>query len=176
MFARKAAVVAIASVLLGFTCTVQAQTADALVQRYTDLAGSEKNARALVTGLRDSSPVKLSTDKTATTFDPPTQKLGYGNIDNALSLTEASLKQQGITNPTPEQLKTSLMGVLQMRADGKGWGEIANSLGFKLGEVKRSEKAERMARIGKSQRPEKPERPEKPARPEKPERPERPGR
>ena len=82
----------------------------------------------------------------------------------ALSLAEASLKQQGITNPTSEQLQGALMGVLKQRADGKGWGQIANSMGFKLGEVVRPE------------RPEKPVRPDKPERPDRPDKPERPGR
>ena len=171
MFAKKAAVVAFAGAFLALALPATAQNADTLVQRYADLAGSEQNAKALVSGLREGSEVKLNGGKTTVTFDPPTQKMGYGNIDNALALAEASLKAQGISNPTPEQLKASLTGVLQMRADGKGWGQIADSLGFKLGEVKRSEKAERVDRVDKPARPEKPERPEKPARPDKPERP-----
>jgi hypothetical protein len=62
-----------------------------------------------------------------------------------------------------------LEGILRMRADGKGWGQIAQTLGFKLGEVKRADKAEpragrpdRVAKAERPQRPEKPERPEKP--------------
>jgi hypothetical protein len=171
MFAKKmaamAAAMAVVAALVAPALTAVAETtspapADKLVQRYTALAGSEENARALVNGLRDGSRIKLSN----TTFDPPTQKMGYGNIDNALSLAEASLKEKGITNPTPEQLKTSLMGILQLRAEGKGWGQIADALGFKLGEVKRPERIDRV----------KPERPERPERPHKPERPERPGK
>jgi hypothetical protein len=90
--------------------------------------------------------------------------MGFGNVNIALSLAEASLKQQGITNPTSEQLQGALMSVLQQRADGKGWGQIANSMGFKLGEVVRPE------------RPEKPVRPDKPERPDRPDKPDRPGR
>lgn len=180
MFSKKAAIAAIASVLLTVAVPAVAQTADALVKRYTDLAGSENNAKALVTGLRDSSEVKLTTDKTTTTFDPPTQKMGYGNIDNALALAEASLSKQGIANPTHEQLKTALMPMLQMRADGMGWGQIAQSMGFKLGELKRSPRAEGTAsaskeRIARNARVES-GRPDKPERPAKPERPERPAR
>jgi len=177
MFAKKAAVVAIAGALLAFGLPAVAQNADQLVERYTGLAGSENNARALVSGLRDGSEIKLSSGTRTTTFDPPTQKMGYGNIDNALALADASLRKQGITNPTPEQLKTSLAGVLQLRADGKGWGEIANSMGFRLGELKREQhRPERVERVARHEKPERPERPEKPQRPEKPERPERPGR
>jgi hypothetical protein len=53
------------------------------------------------------------------------------------------------SNPTPPQLQTALMGgaitengttveyagILQLRADGKGWGEIAHSVGLKLGPI-----------------------------------------
>jgi hypothetical protein len=75
-----------------------------------------------------------------------------------------------------------LDGVLQMRADGMGWGQIANALGFRLGDVKRSEKApERIARSGRAdsaqpERLERPHKPERPVRPERPERPTRPGK
>jgi hypothetical protein len=154
MFAKKAAA-AIAAAWLSVGLPALAQSPDQLVERYTSLAGSQTNARALVAGLRDGSEIKL------------------GNIDIALALAEASLQKQGIANPTPEQLKSSLTSVLQMRADGKGWGEIANSMGFTLGELKRAEPAQ--ARPSRDQgRPDKPQRPEKPERPMKPERPDRP--
>ncbi|MGH8735385.1 MAG: hypothetical protein ACREVB_17000, partial [Burkholderiales bacterium] len=105
---------------------------------------------------------------TTQTFTPPTGTMGYGNVDNALALAQASLAQRGITQPTPAQLQASVMDVLKMRADGQGWGQIAQSYGVKLGDVKRSEKAERVAG---AERPHKPEKPERPERPEKPERP-----
>jgi hypothetical protein len=75
--------------------------------------------------------------------------MGYGNIRIALSLARTQLASQGITQPTPEQLQGALMGsstgsagstttsqgILQMRASGMGWGQIANSMGVKLGTV-----------------------------------------
>ncbi len=170
---KRAALLLTASALLAFPLALWAQadsagktteSADRLIQKYTALAGSEDNAKSLVTGLRDGTEVKLSSGTTSTSFTSPTGKMGFGNVNIALSLAEASLKQQGITNPTSEQLQGALMGVLQQRADGKGWGQIANSMGFKLGEVVRPE------------RPEKPARPDKPERPDRPEKPERPGR
>jgi hypothetical protein len=180
MLVKTAAVAAVAAALLTLSLSAAAQTSDMLVQRYTDLAGSEKNAEALVSGLRDGSEVKLTSGQTTTSFGPPTQKMGYGNIDNALAIAEASLKQQGITNPTAEQLKAALTDVLQMRADGRGWGQIANDQGFKLGDLKRAQprpdRAERVARAQRPERIDKPQRPERPERPEKPTRPERPGR
>jgi hypothetical protein len=162
-----------ASALLAFPLAPWAQaesaaktteSADRLIQKYAPLAGSEDNAKSLVTGLRDGTAVKLSSGGTSTSFTSPTGKMGYGNVNIALSLAQASLKQQGITNPTSAQLQGALMGILQQRAGDKGWGQIANSMGFKLGEVVRPE------------RPEKPVRPDKPERPDRPEKPERPGR
>ena len=101
--------------------------------------------------------------------------MGNGNVNIALALTEAKLKEQGITNPTSEQLKSTLSEILQQRASGKGWGQIANGMGFKLGDVMRAEKADkvahdRQARAERAERPNRPERPEKPDKPEKPER------
>lgn len=90
---------------------------------------------------------------TSVTFAPPTKPMGYGNIRIALALAQTELASQGITQPTPQQIEAALMGgsvtsgtgataqtaqmpgVLQMRADGMGWGKIANTLGFKLGTV-----------------------------------------
>jgi hypothetical protein len=154
----------------------QAQSESQLTEKYAILAGSEANAKILVTGLRDGKDFKIG----ATSFDPPTGKMGYGNVDIALALAQKGLP----ANPSPEQLKAALIGtsakpgVLAMRAEGQGWGQIAQSMGFKLGEVQRSAKAQERvaARPERAARPDKPERPEKPERPVRPERPERPGR
>jgi len=167
---------------LSIALPVSAQNSQQLVERYAELAGSAQNSTALVSGLRDGSVIRLTSGNTVTTIDPPTQKMGFGNVDNALALTQASLEKQGITHATPEQLKSALAGVLDLRAAGEGWGEIAHSLGFNLGEIKsaqnRREPTERMqqARVERPERAEKPdrvERMERPMRPEKPERPQR---
>ena len=172
------------AVLLALPLAAMAQSQDQLIERYTELAGSKENATSLVTGLRDGKEVKLTQGTSTVTFPPKTEKMGYGNIDNALALAEASLGN----NPTPAQLKSVLTGgtvdsvkyegILNMRASGMGWGVIAQELGFKLGEVKRSDKAnpngpsvERMAKVERASQPQKPERPVRPERPEKPERP-----
>ena len=92
---------------------------------------------------------------TTTTFTPPTKPMGWGNVKHALSLAQDQLTRAGITNPTAEQLQTALMGgdlvrtnadgtttttsvrgVLTMRADGMGWGNIAKEGGTKLGQVR----------------------------------------
>jgi hypothetical protein len=124
---------------------------------FTAFAGSEANAQSLVTGLRNGTPVTLTgtsstggTSTTTLTFDTPTRPMGYGNVHIGLSLAKQQLASYGITNPTPEQLQAALTGgsittssgqtmtlngVLTQRADGMGWGQIAQSQGVKLGQV-----------------------------------------
>ena len=157
--------------LLALPLATMAQSEDQLIQRYTELAGSKENATSLVTGLRDGKEVTLKQGASTITFTPKTEKMGYGNIDNALALAEASIGN----DPTPTELKSVLMsgtvdgvkyeGILNMRASGMGWGVIARELGFKLGEVKRSDNAnpkgssvEPVAKVERASRPEKPER------------------
>ena len=123
-----------------FATAARAQSESKLVEEYEKLAGSDANAKSLVNGLRDGKQITLTDGKTTTTFTPPTGKMGNGNVDKALLLARAELKQQGITNPTPEQLKGALTGVLDQRAQHKGWGEIAKSMNLKVGELKREER------------------------------------
>ena len=69
-------------------------------------------------------------------FTSPTGPMGLGNVDITLALTDALLTQQGVKKPaTPAQLRAALVGdsgILQLRANGMGWGEIAKLLGFEL--------------------------------------------
>ena len=124
---------------------------------FQSFAGSKENSTALVSGLRNGSEVTLTqTGKPSVTFTPATKPMGYGNVSTSLSLAKYQLAQQGITNPTPEQLQTALnggtityngktveyQGILQMRADGMGWGQIAQQLGTKLGPVVSGMKAQ----------------------------------
>jgi len=175
------------------------QPTDELVSKFTTFAGSTINAQALVNGLRNDAPVTLQATTPMNpdaTFTPPTKAMGFGNINIALSLAKAELASQGITQPTPSQIQTALLGgplttpsgttnlpgVLTLRSEGNGWGEIAHALGTKLGDVVRSDKAQRPdkdAGLAQSSKPERaervehPERLDRPARPERPERPER---
>ena len=164
-----------------------------LVSQFSTFAGSTDNARSLVTGLRNGSSITLTSSGTtgSTTFTPPTKPMGFGNVNIALALAQASLAKQGITNPTPQQLQaalvggsvttskgtTTLPGILTLRSEGKGWGVIAKSQDLNLGKVvsgTKTEKSEKVAeRTQKAERAEKVERPEKMERPEKVERPER---
>lgn len=118
-------------------------------------AGSTANADGLVSGLRSGTAITLSSTDlkgvtTTTTFTPPTGKMGYGNVYTSLALAKYQLASVGITQPTAEQLQaalvggsvtlpngqtTTLTGVLTLRADGMGWGQIAQQYGTKLGPV-----------------------------------------
>jgi hypothetical protein len=122
-----------------------------LIEKYDRFAGSDRNARELVEGLRTDSKIELSQGGKKTTFTPLTNEMGYGNVDLALGLAKASLAEHGIHKPTPEQIKAALNGgtvttksgqrvtlpgVLKLRASGMGWGQVAHKLGVKVGDVK----------------------------------------
>ena len=127
-----------------------------LTASFSDFAGSPENSASLVNGLRTGAPITLTDPVVAggpspnsTTFTSPARPMGYGNVRIALSLAQAQLASEGITNPTAAELQGALVGktyvgpegttttdgVLQMRASGMGWGRIANTMGFKLGPV-----------------------------------------
>src|SRR4029078_2597209 len=89
-----------AGLLIALPLVAQPQSSDKLAERYTGLAGSTANAKSLVSALRNDSAVTLESKSSKVTFPPPTDKMGYGNVDNALALAEASLKQKRITHPT----------------------------------------------------------------------------
>jgi hypothetical protein len=153
--------------LLALPLVARAETGDQLATQYSAFAGSDANSKSLVDGLRDGKQVTLTDGKTSTTFTPPTGKMGFGNVKIALALAEADLKKQGVTQPTPAQLKAEMTRLLQERADHKGWGVIAQERGFKVGELMRAEKPERQARADKPERAGRPEKPERPERPER---------
>src|SRR5205807_9351839 len=86
----------------------------------------------------------------------PTKPMGWGNVSHSLALAQFALNKAGITDPTSAELQTALQGgsimtadgktvtfagVLQQRADGMGWGRIAQSYGTTMGSVNRSIKA-----------------------------------
>ncbi|HJW01907.1 MAG TPA: hypothetical protein VJ548_01390, partial [Azospira sp.] len=133
----------------------ETRVSNSIAGDFTAFAGSPENADSLVQGLRNGASINL-TDPAALpgtpsglSFTSPTRPIGYGNIFISLSLAQKQLAALGITNPTPAQLQAALTGgtvltatgpvtlkgILQMRADGMGWGKIANTLGFKLGSV-----------------------------------------
>jgi hypothetical protein len=94
--------------------------------------------------LRDGSTVTLTGAGEPVTFTPPTGHMGNGEVERAMTLASRDLRTAGITNPTPEQLHTALMGgtvtnargettsmdgVLALRSEGMGWGQVAHTIG-----------------------------------------------
>ena len=97
------------------------------------------------------------TTTTTTMITPPTGHMGFGNVYISLALAKQQLSTLGITQPTPEQVQaaltggtitqttgtgttattttTNLQGILTMRSQNMGWGQISQKLGFKLGPV-----------------------------------------
>ena len=115
----------------GSTRPFSAMSPDRLVDRYEDLAGSRQNAETMIKALRDGIDFMLGSDESVTIFHPPAVKMSDANIDNALAITQAALKARSIDKPKPDQVGTMLMDVLQMRAEGKRWVEVADAFGFK---------------------------------------------
>jgi len=126
---------------------------------FNSFLGSDSTA--VVTGLRNGTPITLTTTTpaatpgaaptvTTTVITPPTGKMGHGNVFTSLALAKQQLGQMGISQPTPQQLQaaltggkittgtgteTDLYGILRMRSEGMGWGQIAQQQGTKLGPV-----------------------------------------
>ncbi len=75
----------------------------------------------------------------------------------ALQLARANLSQQGITEPTTAQLALATSDVQALRDSGMGWGQIANSLGLRLGAVvsaaNRADKADGVTVAATTNRP-----------------------
>jgi hypothetical protein len=128
---------------------------DRLIREHRRFAGSKDNAESLVEGLRFDEPVELTSKRgSTTTFSSPTGKMGWGNVDIALSIAKTTLADHGIRNPSPAQIEAALNGgtvttksgeqvklpgVLKLRAKGLGWGQISQKHGFKLGEAMRDD-------------------------------------
>jgi len=146
----------------------QVRVANKFSAPFVTMAGSQENAVALANALRTGSPATLTyaslatdpadptTTITTVTITPPTKPMGWGNVSHSLGLAQVALNQAGISNPTGAQLQAALQGgsvttadgttvafagVLQQRANGAGWGRIAQSYGTTMGAVNRGIKA-----------------------------------
>ena len=76
--------VALLILVAGWFAGVQlalAESGEQLADKYATLAGSEANAKVLVKGLRDGSDFAIG----GTKFDPPTHKMGNGEVNIALT-------------------------------------------------------------------------------------------
>ena len=120
--------------------------------RFGGFTGSSANTDSLATGLRDSKPVTLTGSGEVVMFTPPTRPMGNGNVTRAMDLAQRDLAAAGITNPTPTQIQAAMMGgtirtpngpttfqgVLTLRSQGMGWGQIAHTVGVHPGMGKSS--------------------------------------
>lgn len=189
----------------------ETQVSQRMIDEFAAWSGSPANAKSLVEGLRNAGTIELRTNSAdgvdMARIGPITKPMGFGNVFITLALVQAELKKAGVSAPNADQLRAALTGdrttvndktvglagVLTMRAQGAGWGEIAKALGLNLGEVVsrlRSENGRLEAaahdgkgedggrgsgaadeRHAKTERAEKAERPERPEKPEKIERP-----
>jgi hypothetical protein len=140
------------------TVGTSSNTEAKLTAEFADFLGGEAQAQSVVSGLRQGTAFDLVTETTTTdssgketttttttTIDPPTDTMGYGNVRITLRLAEAQLSQMGITDPTAEELSAVLLGgeingtqvngILTLRADGMGWGQIAQEYGMTVGQI-----------------------------------------
>jgi hypothetical protein len=122
----------------------------AVVREFTGFAGSQENAAALVEGLREGGEVVLAdADQQAIRFVSRAGPLGYANVALALSVAQTNLALYGILEPQVSEVAAALgggeilvstepmilPGVLNLRAQGLSWGQVAAELGFTLGDA-----------------------------------------
>ena len=136
---------------------------DKISNEFRDFLGD--NSETVVYSLRNGDQIIIeetiinedgSTSTVNTTIDPPTGHMGNGNVKIGLGLAREELSQWGISQPTGEELRAALVGgeitapsggavqldgVLTLRSEGMGWGEIAHTYGVKLGHVMSGMKA-----------------------------------
>lgn len=117
--------------------------------QFEDLAGSPRNAWALVQGLRWGTAITLSAARPVpqrVSFTSPAHRMGYGNIARALAIARNEFAARRVRRPSPAQLETLLLGgtlrtgtgaaarlvrtpgILPLRAVHLGWGQIAHAL------------------------------------------------
>lgn len=188
--------------------------ADRIADRYADslFDGDADAAADAVKQLREGGDFEVTNaDGTTTTIENTNGPMGYGEVNIALGMAEKmvdggdaeswqdALYGTADTTASDGTVTAGTAGILQMRADGMGWGQIAKELGFKLGSVvgkaptrddgeasadgtaakvagKSGDRAAKPERTAKADHPAKPERVAKVERPSRPERVERPSR
>lgn len=117
-----------------------------LSSEFAGFLGGTEQAHAVVDGLRQGTAflyVKPETPEAI--IDPPTGSMGYGNVRITLRMAQAELSKLGIAQPSAEELSAVLLGgeidgapvdgILAMRAEGMGWGQIAQQYGTTVGQV-----------------------------------------
>ena len=121
-----------------------------IADRYADslFDGDEDAAADAVKQLREGGDYEVTNaDGTTTTVENANGPMGYGEINIALGMAEKmvdsgdaegwqdALYGTADTTGSDGTVTEGTAGILEMRADGMGWGKIAKELGFKLGSV-----------------------------------------
>jgi hypothetical protein len=111
--ASLAASLAIAASATAATTAAQSD-ASRLASQYSEWAGGQSNADALVAGLRSGQPVTLVTNAADRSVSiagfTPTSPMSYGAVGNALSNAQRTLTRLGIKRPNAEQIQAALIG------------------------------------------------------------------
>jgi hypothetical protein len=125
---RTRALAASLAASLAFASSAMAATApqteaSRLATQYSEFAGGQSNAEALVAGLRSGTPVTLVTNGADRSVSlagfTPTGPMSFGAIHNALSNAQRSLTRVGISHPSAEQIQAALIGGEVMGSSGK---------------------------------------------------------
>ncbi|MEO6625351.1 MAG: hypothetical protein ABIN37_11035 [Burkholderiaceae bacterium] len=98
-----------------------------LAATYGASIGTPQESGTLIAGMRTGQDVTLGD----VTVSGTGKNTGWGNIDIAMALA----KSQVTTGATSKEFLTALDKVMDMRASGMGWGQIANGLGVNLGKA-----------------------------------------
>lgn len=134
-----------------------------ITTQFSDVACNAENARQLVEALHGGTSVTLSADGKTASFTPTGGALGYGEAYITLALAAEALRNAGVSGcATPDQWQAVLIGgplvaagttststsqsatassstrfpgILTLRAQGLGWGQIAQTTNVKLGQV-----------------------------------------
>jgi hypothetical protein len=110
----------------------QGVTGGRLAETFSASVGSKDDAKTVVEGMRAGKDVTVS----GVTVSGTGGTMGYGNINIAMSLA----KSQMSPTSTSKDFLTALDKVMDMRASGLGWGQIAHALDVNLGQVVSSSK------------------------------------
>ena len=171
--------------------------ADSIANNFSDFLGDDSSA--LVNALRKGDDLSYEADSTIT-IENGAGPMGFGEISLTLGLAESLLGESATQQDIAYVLhNTEGGGILDMRADDMGWGQIFSAYGTTVGAVMSRLHANEaaQARLAISQdrsvvrsenrnersinrqdtdgaRPERPEHAAAPDRPERPERPEPP--
>jgi hypothetical protein len=134
-----------------------------ITTHFADVTCTPENARLIVEGLRNGTDITLSANGATATFKPAGARLGYGEAYITLALAAEALRNAGVTGcATPDQWKAVLIGgplaasgststgtsttttasssshfpgILTLRSQGQGWGQVAQTTNVQLGSV-----------------------------------------